>query len=453
MRKVLLFIAMLALLVCLATSPVLASPGLTVGLSGGNGLSPEVSPGESYTQTLTVSIGKDDAATDILIEVLGYGANDSGDVVAVPAEADTNPYSARSFIQPARTTVHVEPGETKQADFTVTIPTDVGNGGRYAILRFSTAPTGEGTVGIVSAIVLPVRFTISGSQLTHTGKITNISAGDVISGKPVDITTTFQNTGNHHFKFKEAVTVSNAAGETLDTINTALSPSYVIPSLSEDLSATYIPKGELAPGTYTVKSTVMLDDGTVLDTSTGSFTVAQPYVPPPSPVNMTLTPGSAAVLETADKSISISFPKGAVTGQVDVTLQNYPMAQLPAPPANYTVATTSFRVDGLTGLLAQNATVTVKYSGADLDKAAGTASRLKLARWDEDIGQWTILKTTIDKSAMTLTAQTNRFSIWAVLVAPPAKTNWIVIGGAIAAGIIIIAALVAVLTRKKKARP
>jgi len=47
--------------------------GLTVGLSGGNGLSPEVSPGESYTQTLLVSIGKDDAATDVLIEYSDLG--------------------------------------------------------------------------------------------------------------------------------------------------------------------------------------------------------------------------------------------------------------------------------------------------------------------------------------------------------------------------------------------
>ena len=449
MRKKFLFIAVLVFLVCLAASPVLASPGLTVGLSGGNGLSPEVSPGENYTQTVLVSIGKDDTATDILIEVLGLGANPDTGIVPLLPEDDKSPYSARTFIQLDKTTLHVEPGETKSAEMTAAIPSDVGNGGRYAILRISTVPPAEGTVKVVSAIVLPVMFTIKGSQFTHTGKITNISTGDIVSGKPVDITTTFQNTGNHHFKFKEAVTVSNAAGETLDTINTALSPSNVIPSLSEDLSATYIPKGELAPGTYTIKSTVMLDDGTVLDESHGSFTVAQPYIPPPSPASITLKPGNASVLETVDKSISISFPKGAVTGQVDISLQNYPATQLPSPPANYTATSTCFRVDGLTGLLAQNATVTVKYTGVDLAQAGGDVSRLTLARWDEATNKWSVLKTKADTSAMTLTAQTNRFSIWAVMVSPPAKTNWPVIGGAIAAGIIIIAALVVVLTRKK----
>jgi hypothetical protein len=447
MRKVYIFIAVLVLIGCLVPSAALAS--LTVGYVGGKGLNPEVTPGENYTQTLLVGLGKDDAATDVLIEVLGYGNNASGDVVPVPAEADISSYSARSFIQPARTTVHVEPGETKQADFTVTIPENVGSGGRYAILRFSTAPTGEGTVGIISAIVLPVRFTISGSQLIHTGKVTGVSTGKAESGQPIDIFTQFQNTGNHHFTIKGQIEIRDAGGKLIDTLH--ITDSSPIPGDTKNIKTTYIPASALPLGIYSVKSTLTLEDGTSLGEASGSFEVAAPYVPPP-PASVTLNPGNASVLETADKAISISFPKGAVTGQVDVSLRSYPAAQLPSPPANYTAATTCFRVDGLTGLLAQNATVTVRYTGADLDKAKGDASRLTLARWDEAANQWSVLKTKVDTGAMTLTAHTNRFSIWAVMVSPSAKTNWPLIGGAIAAGIIIIAALVAVLTRKKKVR-
>jgi hypothetical protein len=446
MRKLYIFIAVLGLIALLAPLPALAS--LTVGYLGGKGLNPEVAPGESYTQTLLVGLGKEDAATDVLIEVLGYGDSASGDIVPVPAEADTSPYSARTFILPAKTTVHVEPGETKQADFTITIPPDVGNGGKYAILRFSTAPQGEGMVGIISAIVLPVRFTISGSQLIHTGEVTGVSTSQAESGQPIDISTMFKNTGNHHFTINDQIEIRDANGKLVDTLH--ITTSSPIPGDTKNIKTTYIPESALPLGAYLVKSVLTLEDGTILGEASGSFEVAEPYVPPPPPASVTLTPDNASVLETADKAISISFPKGAVTEQVDVSLRSYPVAQLPSPPANFAVATTCFRVDGLTGLLAQDATVTVKYTAADLDKAGGDASKLTLARWDEATSQWSVLKTKADKSAMTLTAQTNRFSIWAVMVSPPAKTNWWIYGGAIAAGIIIVAALIAVLTRKKK---
>ena len=244
MRKVYIFIAVLVLIGCLVPSAALAS--LTVGYVGGKGLNPEVTPGENYTQTLLVGLGKDDAATDVLIEVLGYGNNASGDVVPVPAEADISSYSARSFIQPARTTVHVEPGETKQADFTVTIPENVGSGGRYAILRFSTAPTGEGTVGIISAIVLPVRFTISGSQLIHTGKVTGVSTGKAESGQPIDIFTQFQNTGNHHFTIKCQIEIRDAGGKLIDTLH--ITDSSPIPGDTKNIKTTYIPASALPLG-------------------------------------------------------------------------------------------------------------------------------------------------------------------------------------------------------------
>ena len=46
------------------------------------------------------------------------------------------------------------------------------------------------------------------------------------------------------------------------------------------------------------------------------------------------------------------------------------------------MGTTAFSVDGLTGLLAEDATVTVKYSQEDLDAAAGNPSKLVFARFD-----------------------------------------------------------------------
>jgi len=52
-----------------------------------------------------------------------------------------------------------------------------------------------------------------------------------------------------------------------------------------------------------------------------------------------------------------------------------------------------------------------------------------------------VLKTNLDREAMTISANTNQLSIWAVMVEPPARVNWPLIGG-VAAGVIVVGLLV-----------
>ena len=95
-----------------------------------------------------------------------------------------------------------------------------------------------------------------------------------------------------------------------------------------------------------------------------------------------MAPTGASTLQNADQSISIFFPVGAAAIPVDLALNNISAGQLPAAPTGFTFTGTSFQVNGLTGLLAKNATVTVKYTADDLSKANGKASNLLLMRWD-----------------------------------------------------------------------
>ncbi len=441
---------------------VLANPGLRVA---GVLLVTDVSPGETLTHKMNVGIGESDLAMDIAVEVRDLGES-----------------SARDFITINNPSFHLEPGQSQDVMATIKVPLKVGEGGRYAIIRIAQKPAAAAGISSLVAIEVPVRLTIKDSQLIHQGQITEVSA-EVISGKPVDMFTTFKNTGNHHFKFKGEVTVSNARGEVLDTIYIPLILSPVIPSLSQRLKVSFIPKGALALGVYSVKSRVMLEDGTLLDEKEGSFKVTELYALPPAPAKMTISAGSAAALQTPDGAIAISFPQGALISEAEISLRYYPLQQIPAAPAGFNLATTVFRVDGLTGLLAKEAGITVKVSQADLDKAGGDASRLRLARWDETDNRWTVLETKVDKQAMTLSTNTNRLSIWAVMVAtsvappvppapsvappappaapsaaplvppappaaPPTEVSWPLIGGA-AAAIIIIALLIFLLVRRR----
>jgi hypothetical protein len=430
-----------------STIPVAANPGITVS---GALLIADISPGETLTHKITITIGAKDPPTDVVVQIGGIGQATDGTYIMLDSVADTSGYSARRFISIDQDLLHLEPGTAKDVIATVRIPEDIGDGGSYAIINISTQPANSKGVSVISAVNIPVYLTIKNTKGVHEGKITDVSISEILPGAPIDIFTDFQNTGNHHFKVKGEVDITDSSSTVLDTIYTALTPTSILPNITRQCKVSFIPSRELSPGVYSVKSKVILEDGIVLDESNTSFEVTAPYMPPPPPATRTVFPAEGSVLETSGSRISISFPKGAVTEKANVTLRDYPLSQLPPLPPEYQPATICFRVDGITGLLAQNATVAVRYTGADIEKAAGNAGRLKLAYWDEATSQWSVLKTTVDKTTMTLSTTTNHFSIWTVMVSPPPEAKLPLVIGAIVAGVIIVSGSVTLFVNKKR---
>ena len=282
-----------------ATAMAMANPGLRVE----NAICvADVSPGDTITHKMTLSLVETDSPMDLAVEV-----NDLDNMKST--------YSAKDFISVDKTSFHLEPGESQDVTATVHIPSDVGNGGRYAVIILRQKPTGTGVSAVV-AVNVRLYLTIKDSQLIHEGEVTEVSAGEAVSGKPVDIFITFKNNGNHHFKFKGEVTVSDAQGEVLDTIYTALSPSSVIPSMSSKLEANFIPEKGLPLGNYFIKVRVMLEDGTILGEAEGSFEVKEPYVPPPPPAETT-EPSPIPAAETTDVTFTVSWAVlGGIIGTV-----------------------------------------------------------------------------------------------------------------------------------------
>jgi hypothetical protein len=264
-------------------------------------------------------------------------------------------------------------------------------------------------------------LTVKDSKLIETGTITNIVVGDIVAGKPISVATTLKNTGNHHYYgVVNQVTVTDAAGKTVGTAKADPLPNAVIPGQSVRFDAPV--STPLSIGTYTVKSDMMLESGAILDSRSTSVTVKEAYIPPFSESSMKVGPDNPATVTVPEGTIMISIPRGAVLAETTLTVKPY-TENLPQVPAGANAGSTTFSVDGLSGLLAQDATVTVRYSRTDLDTAQGDASKLELGRYDRAEGRWTLLPTSVDKNAMTLTTSTNRFSIWAVMAAeniPPA---------------------------------
>jgi len=411
---------LLALVMVLMLTSV---PVSAISVSGAKYLG-NISPGETVVHMMTVGIGPGEDPTDIMVEIMGFGQSmDQGYTTLDPAN-DLSPYSGRTFITLDKNTVHIEPGSQQVINANITLPKNVGAGGRYAIIYIHALP-GKGK-SFTTAVMVPVLITVSGTALTETGSITKVDVGDVTIGQPITVTTIFKNTGNHHYyNTVNEVTLTDANGNILADNSTQPSLYAIIPG--NTVGFTIQPGVKNLPiGTYTVNSKILLNDQ-ILDNKTTTFAVKTNYVPPPTESSIMLAPGTAGNLVSPDGRYSVSFPQGSVIGNVNVTLKPYPRDKLQPAPTGAILGATSFEIAGLSGLLSKDATVRVTYSADDLSAAGGDPSKLKLAYYDTATNAWTMLPTQVNTQDMTLTTTTNHLSVWAVLIssqatAVPTKT-------------------------------
>jgi len=382
----------------------------------------DVKPGTTYIFPMAVSIKADDSASEYSIDILGFGQTlDAGMYEGLSAGKDTSPYSARSFISFPSSTIRLQPGERKEFNATIRIPKDVGAGGRYAVVLIHPAAAGTGQASFATAVLVPVMLTVEGTKLVETGTITGVSVCEVIAGKPIVVATTLQNTGNHHYYGAiNQVSVRDPSGREIGSAQSDPFARAVIPGQSVRFE-TQLTTG-LPVGTYTVVSRMTLENGTLLDEKSSTFSVQEEYIPPFEEATATVVPDRETVLRTSGGEITITFPPGAVLADAEVTVSPY-ADTLPAPPSGATAGTTAFTVDGLSGILAKPATMVVKYNPADLQAAGGDAGKLSLARWDRVDGKWTVLPTTVNAGASTLTASTDRFGIIAVMAGAKQGTS------------------------------
>jgi hypothetical protein len=380
-----------------------------------------LTPGSAGIHTMTVSTQPDDPPMDLMVDILGFGQTPQQSYQGLSPELDTSPYSARTFITVDPQTFHLNSGESQVVKATITLPNNAGDGGRYAMITLRNAPVGNGTTAIVTAVSVPVIVTIKNSAMTRTGTIAEVTVGDVVPGQPIRITTMLKNTGNSHYIPKINVTVTDSAGKIVADVAPDAPPRAIIPTATVNYQASL--GTDLPPGTYTASSKVSLEDGTVLDTKTTSFEVLANYIPPLQAANVKLTARSNAVLASPDGRVTIEFPAGAVFSDTDVTLKPLAKDLAPSPSPGMAPASTFFNVGGINGLLAKDATLIVKYTSVDLEAARSDVSKLVLARYDDADNKWTILPTTLDKSALTLSTATNRFGIMGVMVSSGGNTQ------------------------------
>lgn len=260
----------LTITLCLISFLMVASTASCSMSVAGTIFKKDVSPGQSVRHLMIVKLDRNDSPLDIAVEVTGFGEDLTGGYHALKADLDRSPFSARSFLNVSLSKFHLENGTSQKVILSGTVPPDVGNGTRFALVNIRSLPTGRpGAIGFSIAFNVPVILNITGSELRRAGEITDLN----VSGTNVSLI--FKNTGNTHFKALAAAALKDRQGRVLSNATTPPTDSSIIPTASRRFRLSLKPETKLEPGDYVVDASVSLTNGTVLATREGSLKIGK----------------------------------------------------------------------------------------------------------------------------------------------------------------------------------
>ncbi len=272
-----------------------------------------LSPGQSSNQVINVSSS---GSVNLTAEVDGLTQTSQGASGPVQAQQDTGSFSARTFISLDKTSLSLSAGTSQNITVSVNVPTGTAPGERYASIYIYSQP-GQGGVSIVTGILIPVIVNTPGYTVSQIGSIIGFSCSslpslsNVYTGKAIDFDTTFNNTGNCHMTgAQNTITVKDSSGNQKWTNTISVPAPSILPQTPRiiDNQDTI----GLNAGNYSVESDVTLADGTLLDTQTIAFTVANPPVIPGAP-GLT-SPGNNTSPGTVITTLTPTFQWNTVSG-------------------------------------------------------------------------------------------------------------------------------------------
>jgi len=259
-----------ALIAITAFSAVMPVSAIT---ATGSFITDTVYPGESVSYKIGLSTSSTDQAGKLSAEIVWADQTLDGSLEVAEEDSEDAPYSAADFLTLSTDALQTVPGEEVELLVEGTIPDDDGPAGRYAavVIAGESAKLGETSsgskVGVSVGFLVPVYLTISGKELVHTGEITNFELSEYAGpDEPITVSTTFKNTGNHHYRAVAVSVIKDQDENLVATASTRQTARSIIPRYSMLFKMSFESGLELEPGTYTVDTAVALaDDGTVLD--------------------------------------------------------------------------------------------------------------------------------------------------------------------------------------------
>lgn len=232
-----------------------------------------VNPGETIQHNIVVKAERGDTAFDYNVSISGFGQGPDGANWEIDPAKETTPYSAAKFLKITPTSFHIDVGQSQVLTLEGQIPSDIGSGGRYALVAIKSKPISSAQnekIGIVLAYQIPVILTLTKGDLIDKGEITAMNLTDDGSGGR-SLSIWFKNTGNHHYKARAEAHLKDKNGNTVYNSSSDLSTTSIIPTYTWAFKFPSL-KG-IAKGAYTVETNVAKSDGTVLDSKNETIEV------------------------------------------------------------------------------------------------------------------------------------------------------------------------------------
>ena len=289
------------------------------------------------TKTLTINVTNGFALD---LEVAGLGESVKGALQRIPAAEDTSSFTARPWITIDKN--HMEAGTNQTLTVTISVPSGASPAEKYASIYLNTLQSTGGNATIISGIIVPLVLTVDSPSFTGSpsGQITDLSVTNAYRGKPVDVLTSFTNTGNCRVTdAKNKVTIKDSAQVIKWQNEAPITAPSVLPNYPRIIDTPY--NIGLPLGDYSATSDITLTGGTVY-TRTLNFTVVEP---PPLPATPSLTaPGNSISPGPVIDTLTPTFQWNALSS--DYKVDSYELSIVREP---YTTNDVVFVSDAIAG--------------------------------------------------------------------------------------------------------
>lgn len=219
----------------------------------------ELAPGETYSGEISVeNPDNEEVKTKIYLEDWVYSPGGTGEKKFSPM--GTQPLSCSRWIQFSPAQEMLKPYGRFTARYTISVPQDA-SGGYYSVLFFETilgtAQDEEGVNVLVSGRVGALFMVHVKGTVKRQGDVTEVKISPPSGNKPLEILTTFKNTGNVDIPLGGTFLLMDADGKV--SARGDLQKIYTLPGVQETGTTQWV--GRLPAGAYTLLLTYDLGQG------------------------------------------------------------------------------------------------------------------------------------------------------------------------------------------------
>ncbi len=208
----------------------------------------ELSPGENYSGEIGVeNPDREPMGLSAYTEDWVYAAGGTGEKKFLPAGTDV--YSASKWIHFSTPAGILKPFGKEVVRYTVNVPADA-KGSYYSVLFFETrlgdAKEMDGSNVLVAGRIGALFFIRIKGTTQQAGEVKSIQIKPPVENQPMEITTTFQNTGNVDITLNGTFLVMDTEGKVLGRGD--LVTIYTFPGATETRKSQWI--GKLPKGSH-----------------------------------------------------------------------------------------------------------------------------------------------------------------------------------------------------------